>query len=97
MVNKMKQAENVQSSNKRVLIGEVVSDKMDKTAVVRITRTIKHPFYGKIVKRFKKYKVHDEHNACKIGDTVEIIECKPLSKTKHMALNRVITSQIKEG
>ena len=93
----MNHAENAQASSKRVLIGEVISDKMHKTAIVRITRTIKHPLYGKIVKKFKKYKVHDEHNACKIGDTVEIIECRPLSKTKHMALNRIITTQMKEG
>jgi small subunit ribosomal protein S17 len=93
----MKQAENALSSHKKVLIGEVISDKMNKTAVVRITRTIKHPLYGKIVKRFKKYKVHDEHNACKIGDTVEIIESRPLSKTKHMVLNRIVTNQMKEG
>ena len=93
----MNHAENTHVSNKRVLVGEVISDKMDKTAIVRITRTIKHPLYGKIVKKFKKYKVHDEQNACKIGDTVEITECRPLSKTKHMTLSRIITTQMKEG
>ena len=97
MVEKMKQAESTQSSNKRVLMGQVVSDKMDKTVVVKTTRMIKHPFYGKIVKRFKKYKVHDEQNACKIGDIVEFVGCRPLSKDKHMTLSRIVTSQTREG
>jgi len=73
------------------LVGEVVSDSMDKTIVVKVVRTIKHPQYGKIVRRFKKYKAHDENSSAKVGDTVEIIECRPISKTKHMILNKIIT------
>lgn len=75
---------------KMMLVGEVVSDKMDKTFVVKVSRTLKHPLYGKVVTKFKKYKVHDEDNVAKIGDMVEVVECRPLSKTKHMILNRVI-------
>ena len=68
---------------KRVMYGTVVSDKMDKTAIVEVTRRIKAPVYGKIVRRTKKYAAHDERNACKIGDKVSIRECRPLSKRKH--------------
>ena len=74
----------------RVIVGEVVSDKMDKTVVVKTTRSLKHPVYGKVVRLNKKYKVHDEANAAKTGDLVEITESRPLSKTKHMTLVRVL-------
>lgn len=74
----------------KILIGEVVSDKMDKTITVKVTRTFSHPLYGKTVRQFKKYKAHDEASVAKMGDTVEIMECRPLSKTKHMMLNRVL-------
>lgn len=67
---------------KRVLIGTVVSDKMDKTVVVRVERTAPHPLYGKIVKRSQKYKAHDEQNQYHVGDMVKIEECRPLSKDK---------------
>ena len=81
------------SENKnKVLQVEVVSDKMDKTITVKVTRTFAHPLYGKIIRRFKKYKAHDEAEVAKIGDLVEIMECRPLSKTKHMVLSRVIQS-----
>ncbi|MBM3887280.1 30S ribosomal protein S17 [Candidatus Dependentiae bacterium] len=81
------------SENKnKVLQGVVVSDKMDKTITVKVTRMFAHPLYGKIVRRFKKYKAHDESEIAKIGDLVEIMECRPLSKTKHMVLSRVIQS-----
>lgn len=75
---------------KRTLEGEVVSDKMQKTIVVKVTRTYKHPLFGKIVKSAKSYKVHDEANSAKTGDWVEISETRPLSKDKHMTLSRVI-------
>lgn len=75
----------------RQLVGEVVSDKMDKTVVIRVVRTFKHPLYGKVIKRAKKYKVHDEENVAKIGDVIEAVECRPLSKTKHMILKRIVT------
>jgi small subunit ribosomal protein S17 len=64
------------------LKGVVVSDKMDKTVVVSISRFVKHPLYGKFYKISKKYKAHDEGNICKVGDKVEIIETRPISKDK---------------
>jgi small subunit ribosomal protein S17 len=67
----------------KVLKGVVVSDKMDKTVVVLVTRFVEHPKYGKRIKKTKKYKAHDENNSKKIGDLVEIEETKPLSKDKH--------------
>ena len=67
---------------KRVLTGTVVSDKTDKTIVVLVERRVKHPLYGKIIKRSKKYHAHDEGNAFREGQTVRIEECKPLSKLK---------------
>ncbi|MCP5325264.1 MAG: 30S ribosomal protein S17 [Oceanospirillaceae bacterium] len=66
----------------RTLQGTVVSDKMDKTITVLIERTVKHPIYGKIIKRSTKVHAHDENNECKIGDTVTVRECRPLSKSK---------------
>ncbi|MBA3667884.1 MAG: 30S ribosomal protein S17 [Sphingomonas sp.] len=67
---------------KRVLTGTVVSDKGDKTVVVRVERRVKHPLYGKIIKRSKKYHAHDEGNAFKSGEQVRIQECAPVSKLK---------------
>ena len=66
--------------------GIVVSNNMDKSIVVKIDRKIKHPIYKKTIKRSKKYIVHDEQNECKIGDLVQIAECRPLSKRKHFRL-----------
>ena len=66
----------------RVLQGVVVSTKMDKSVVVRVERRVMHPVYKKYVKRSKKYTAHDEKNLCKVGETVQIIECRPISKTK---------------
>ena len=67
---------------RRVLQGEVVSDKSDKTVVVKVERTYKHPLYKKYIKKDKKYSAHDENNQFKIGDFVQIRECAPKSKTK---------------
>jgi len=67
---------------KRILIGTVVSDKTDKTVVVKVERKVKHPLYGKIIRRSKKYHAHDEDNAYKAGETVRIEETRPLSKLK---------------
>lgn len=75
---------------KRTLVGKVVSDKMDKTVSVMIERHVKHPLYGKIIKRSKKYHAHNEANQAKMGDTVEIQEGKPISKTKAWTVTRVI-------
>ena len=67
---------------KRILIGTVVSDKTDKTVTVKVERKVKHPLYGKIIRRSKKYHAHDEGNEYKPGDTVRIEETRPISKTK---------------
>jgi small subunit ribosomal protein S17 len=75
---------------KRLLAGEVISDKMDKTVVVRVTRTFKHPQFGKVLKREKNYKVHDQNSEAAKGDFVEFQEGRPLSKTKHMHLTRIV-------
>lgn len=71
-------------------IGKVESNKMDKTIVVRIDTKVKDPLYGKIVKRTLKVKAHDENNECDIGDTVEIMETRPLSKDKRYRLVRIV-------
>ena len=71
-------------------IGVVVSDKMDKTIVVAVVRKVKHPLYKKYITRTKKFKAHDELNECRIGDKVEIIETRPLSKDKCWRLAQII-------
>ena len=70
--------------------GKVVSNKMDKTIVVAVVDTVKHPLYGKIIKRTYKLKAHDEENTCKIGDRVRVMETRPLSKDKRWRLVEVI-------
>ena len=75
---------------RKTRIGVVVSDKMDKTIVVAIRTRVKHPLYGKIMNRTNKIKAHDEENQCGIGDTVKIMETRPLSKEKHWRLVEVI-------
>jgi len=79
-----------QKQDAYTIIGEVVSDKMDKTIVVKVFRAFRHPLFGKVVRRHKKYHVHDKNNTAKIGDWVEIAESRPVSKMKHMALVRVL-------
>ena len=74
----------------RTRTGRVVSDKMDKTATVLIERLVKHPLYGKYIKRSTKLHIHDQNNECGIGDTVMIAECRPLSKTKSWRLVKVM-------
>jgi len=78
-------------SNGRTLVGKVVSDKMQKTIVVMIERTVKHPKYGKIMRRKTKLHAHDENQQCKIGNTVKIRESRPLSKLKSWVLVEVIS------
>ena len=75
---------------RKTRVGKVVSDKMDKTIVVLIEDNVKHPLYGKIMKRSIKLKAHDENNECKIGDKVEIMETRPLSKDKRWRLVEII-------
>ncbi len=67
---------------KRVLIGRVTSDKMDKTVTVLVNRRVMHPLYKKFIRLSKKYAAHDEHNVCQVGDNVRIVECPPISKRK---------------
>lgn len=75
---------------RKVRVGKVVSDKMDKTIVVAITDNVKHPLYGKIMKRTTKLKAHDENNDCNIGDRVRVMETRPLSKDKRWRLVEII-------
>ncbi len=74
----------------RTQIGSVISDKMDKSATVLIERKVKHPLYGKFVKKSTKIHIHDENNECTAGDTVQITECRPMSKTKSWTLVKVV-------
>jgi small subunit ribosomal protein S17 len=75
---------------RKVLIGNVVSDKMDKTITVAVVNNVKHPLYGKIVKRTYKLHAHDENNECKIGDKVKVMETRPLSKSKRWRLVEIV-------
>jgi len=76
--------------HRKVLLGEVVSDRMHKTITVRVERRVRHPIYERVVKRTKKYHAHDEHNQCHIGDQVRIIETRPLSKTKRWRVLEIV-------
>jgi small subunit ribosomal protein S17 len=79
-----------EKSRKRTLIGIVVSDKMDKTCVIMVERRLAHVKYGKYMTRKKKYKAHDENNDYKIGDRVEILESRPLSREKRWRVERLV-------
>lgn len=74
-------------------MGVVVSDKMKKTIIVKVERTTRDRFYGKVIRRYNKFKVHDENNGAKIGDTVKIIETRPLSKDKRWRLIEVLKKE----
>ena len=78
--------------HRKTQVGVVVSDKMEKTVVVKVDRLVKHSVYNKYIKRSVKYKVHDEQNSSKAGDRVEIIECRPMSKDKRWSLKQIIES-----
>jgi len=80
--------------NKKELIGLIVSDKMDKSVVVRVERFVQHKIYKKYMKRHKKYHAHDEKNECRIGDTVKIIETRPLSKLKRFRVSEIIKKAV---
>jgi len=80
----------LERGNRKVRIGKVVSDKMDKTIVVATERLVEHPLYKKRIKMTKKYKAHDEENQCKTGDTVKIMETRPLSKEKCWRLVEIL-------
>ncbi len=81
-------------NTRKVLRGVVVSDKMDKTIVVEIDTTKSHPLYGRQVKFSNKFKAHDENNEAKVGDTVEIMETRPLSKDKHFRLVKIVEKAV---
>lgn len=72
------------------LVGTVISDKMDKTVVVAVSTTKRHPLYGKVIRFVKKYKAHDENNKYKVGDSVQIIESKPISRHKRWAVVSIV-------
>jgi small subunit ribosomal protein S17 len=75
---------------RKILVGRVTSDKMDKTIVVQVERLTRHAQYGKVIRFHEKYKAHDENNSAHVGDTVKIIESKPLSKEKRWALVEIL-------
>ncbi|MGI6296892.1 MAG: 30S ribosomal protein S17 [Armatimonadota bacterium] len=77
-------------ARRKLRSGRVVSDKMDKTVVVAIETLVRHPLYGRIMRRTTKFKAHDEENQCGIGDTVEIMETRPLSKQKRWRVSRIV-------
>ena len=79
-----------QAVDNRTLQGRVVSDKMDKSAVVMVERKVRHPLYGKYIRRSSKLHVHDANNECRQGDTVTIQQCRPMSKTKSWTLLEVV-------
>ncbi|WP_456456457.1 30S ribosomal protein S17 [Thermovibrio sp.] len=84
-------------NRRKVRVGVVVSDKMDKTVVVRVTREFRHPLYGKRVKKSKKYMAHDELNQCQVGDVVKIMETRPLSRHKRWRVVEIIEKAKKLG
>ena len=82
--------QNVVRNSRKVLRGIVISNKMNKTGVVEITRKVPHPLYKKVVTKTTRFKFHDENNECSIGDTIEIMETRPLSKDKYFRLVRIV-------
>lgn len=80
----------MERGSRKTRVGTVVSDKMDKTVVVDVSRTTRHPLYGKILRRTKKYKAHDETNQCRLGDKVKIMETRPISKDKRWRVTEVL-------
>jgi small subunit ribosomal protein S17 len=82
------------TSNTRTLVGRVVSDKMEKTVTVLVERKVKHPMYGKVMVRSKKYHAHNEGNTARAGDLVEIVETRPVSRTKTWAVTSVLEKAI---
>ena len=78
------------TGQQRTALATVVSDKMNKTVVVEIQRRTRHPMYGKVLLRSTTLKAHDKDNECRIGDRVEVTECRPLSKTKHWRVSRIV-------
>lgn len=84
------------SSKRKVRIGKVVNDKMDKTVVVVVERRVRHPLYGRVIKRTSRFKAHDEGNNCHIGDRVKIMETRPLSRQKRWRVVEIIKNDVRE-
>lgn len=85
-----------QKSSGQTIVGKVIQNSMDKTVVIQVERKVKHPLYGKYMRRFSKMYAHDDENTCMVGDTVIIKQSRPLSKTKHWILVKVIERAEKE-
>jgi small subunit ribosomal protein S17 len=79
--------------NRKRMVGTVVSDKMDKTVVVVVNRLVQHPIYKKYIRRRSKFKAHDQEGTVRIGDTVEIVQSRPISKTKHWRVSKIISHE----
>ena len=86
----------VKRGYRKTRVGEVMSAKMDKTAVVSVSRTLRHPAYGKVIRKYKKYYDHDKDNTAKVGDTVEIVETSPISKLKKWRISKVVKKAVIE-
>ncbi len=82
-----------QSKSQRSMVGKVISAKMNKTVVVQVERKVKHPLYGKYIRRFSKMYAHDEENTCQVGDLVRIESSRPISKLKRWKLVEIITKE----
>lgn len=80
----------MERNSRKVRVGKVISDKMDKTIVVAVERTTPHPLFGKIMRQTRKYKVHDENNECNIGDKIKIMETRAISKDKRWRLVEIM-------
>lgn len=91
-MNKLKKEST--AAPKALWTGKVISDKMDKTVVVSVESTFKHPLFGKVLKRSKKYKVHDPLSQAKVGDVIEFFEGRPVSKTKYMYFSKVLRAEL---
>ena len=84
------QERGVSKAHRREMVGEVISDKMDKTVVVIVKRLTRHAKYGKVIRRITKLKAHDEKNDCHVGDHVRVVETRPLSKDKHFRVLEIV-------
>jgi small subunit ribosomal protein S17 len=82
------------ANNRRRLTGKVVSNKMDKTVVVQIERTFRHRLYGKVIRDFERYMAHDENNECQIGDTVVMVESRPISRHKRWVVQDILREDV---
>ena len=90
MENSVNEAESLDRNDRKTRQGYVVSDKMNKTVVVEVEERVKHPLYGKVIRRSSKVKAHDEVNSCGVGDLVLIMETRPLSATKHWRVVEIL-------